>query len=162
MSLFNTASSPLITQPTGQKTLILFLVMGLIRSINLLSCFLISLLNRRTYTYSEPQLYSQNSGGSYFDTQGSSTQVSTVVTSHGMTNNGGGGSGGMNIGLTGAQVISSSSGGYLMDNAGPHPVTQAARASPVTVSPQHRPLPLPVYLSDLSTNGFLLLLVTLL
>uniref|UniRef100_A0A7N6AI57 RFX1 transcription activation region domain-containing protein n=1 Tax=Anabas testudineus TaxID=64144 RepID=A0A7N6AI57_ANATE len=55
--------------------------------------------NIRTYSYSEPQLYSQNSGGSYFDTQGSSSQVSTVVTSHGMTNNGGGGTGGMTMGL---------------------------------------------------------------
>ncbi|XP_055087679.1 transcription factor RFX3 isoform X1 [Periophthalmus magnuspinnatus] len=89
--------------------------------------------NIRSYTYSETQLYSQNSGGSYFDTQGSSPQVSTVVTSHGLTNNGGGGSGGMSIGLTGAQVISSTSGGYLMDNAGPHTATQAARASPATI-----------------------------
>lgn len=92
------------------------------------------LLNRRTYTYSEPQLYSQNSGGSYFDTQGSSSQVSTVVTSHGMTNNGGGSAGGMSMGMAGGQVISSSSGAYLMDNAGPHPATQTARASPATVS----------------------------
>uniref|UniRef100_A0AAQ5XXS8 RFX1 transcription activation region domain-containing protein n=1 Tax=Amphiprion ocellaris TaxID=80972 RepID=A0AAQ5XXS8_AMPOC len=75
--------------------------------------------NIRTYSYSEPQLYSQNSGGSYFDTQGSSSQVSTVVTSHGMTNNGGGSTGGMTMGLAGGQVISSSSGAYLMDNAGP-------------------------------------------
>uniref|UniRef100_A0A3B4ZW23 Transcription factor RFX3 n=1 Tax=Stegastes partitus TaxID=144197 RepID=A0A3B4ZW23_9TELE len=89
--------------------------------------------NIRTYSYSEPQLYSQNSGGSYFDTQGSSSQVSTVVTSHGMTNNGGGGTGGMSMGLTGGQVISSSSGAYLMDNAGPHPATQTARASPATL-----------------------------
>ncbi|KAG7224039.1 hypothetical protein INR49_015296 [Caranx melampygus] len=89
--------------------------------------------NIRTYTYSEPQLYSQNSGGSYFDTQGSSSQVSTVVTTHGMTNNGGGGSGGMSMGLAGGQVISSSSGAYLMDNAGPHPATQTARASPATI-----------------------------
>eukprot|EP00064_Thunnus_orientalis_P009054 superscaffoldBa00001124_g9077 len=89
--------------------------------------------NIRTYTYSEPQLYSQNSGGSYFDTQGSSSQVSTVVTSHGMTNNGGGGSGGMSMGLAGGQVISSSSGAYLMDNTGPHPATQTARASPATI-----------------------------
>lgn len=89
--------------------------------------------NIRSYTYSEPQLYSQNSGGSYFDTQGSSTQVTTVVTSHGLSNNGGGGNGGMNIGLTGAQVISSSSGGYLMDNSGAHTVTQSARASPATI-----------------------------
>ncbi|XP_072309165.1 transcription factor RFX3 isoform X3 [Eucyclogobius newberryi] len=88
--------------------------------------------NIRSYTYSEPQLYSQNSGGSYFETQGGSPQVSTVVTSHGMTNNGGGGSGGMSIGLTGAQVISSS-GGYLMDNAGSHTASQAARASPATI-----------------------------
>uniref|UniRef100_A0A3Q3QQ16 Transcription factor RFX3 n=1 Tax=Monopterus albus TaxID=43700 RepID=A0A3Q3QQ16_MONAL len=88
---------------------------------------------RRTYSYSEPQLYSQNSGGSYFDTQSSSSQVSTVVTSHGMTNNGGAGSGGMSMGLAGGQVIGSSSGAYLMDNAGPHPATQTARASPATI-----------------------------
>uniref|UniRef100_A0A3Q4MAZ1 Transcription factor RFX3 n=1 Tax=Neolamprologus brichardi TaxID=32507 RepID=A0A3Q4MAZ1_NEOBR len=86
-----------------------------------------------TYSYSEPQLYSQNSGGNYFDTQGSSAQVSTVVTSHGMTNNGGGGTGGMSMGLAGGQVISSSSGAYLMDSAGPHPATQTARASPATL-----------------------------
>lgn len=95
--------------------------------------------NRRTYSYSEPQLYSQNSGGSYFDTQGSSSQVSTVVTSHGMTNNGGGGSGGMTMNLTGGQVISSSPGAYIMDNAAPHPATQTARASPATVSVQAPP-----------------------
>uniref|UniRef100_A0A669C553 Transcription factor RFX3 n=1 Tax=Oreochromis niloticus TaxID=8128 RepID=A0A669C553_ORENI len=89
--------------------------------------------NIRTYSYSEPQLYSQNSGGNYFDTQGSSAQVSTVVTSHGMTNNGGGGTGGMSMGLAGGQVISSSSGAYLMDSAGPHPATQTARASPATI-----------------------------
>ncbi|XP_034048802.1 transcription factor RFX3 isoform X1 [Thalassophryne amazonica] len=89
--------------------------------------------NIRTYSYSEPQLYSQNSGGSYFDTQGSSSQVSTVVTSHGMSNNGGGGSGGMSMGLTSGQVIGSSSGAYLMDNAGPHPATQTTRASPATI-----------------------------
>uniref|UniRef100_A0A3P9CSC5 Transcription factor RFX3 n=1 Tax=Maylandia zebra TaxID=106582 RepID=A0A3P9CSC5_9CICH len=86
-----------------------------------------------TYSYSEPALYSQNSGGNYFDTQGSSAQVSTVVTSHGMTNNGGGGTGGMSMGLAGGQVISSSSGAYLMDSAGPHPATQTARASPATL-----------------------------
>lgn len=97
--------------------------------------------NRRTYSYSEPQLYSQNSGGSYFDTQGSSSQVSTVVTSHGMTNNGGGGSGGMTMNLTGGQVISSSPGAYIMDNAAPHPATQTARASPATVSVQAPPPP---------------------
>ncbi|XP_042364952.1 transcription factor RFX3 [Plectropomus leopardus] len=89
--------------------------------------------NIRTYSYSEPQLYSQNSGGSYFDTQGSSSQVSTVVTSHGMTNNGGGGSGGMNMNLAGGQVISTSPGAYIMDNAAPHPATQTARASPATI-----------------------------
>lgn len=98
--------------------------------------------NRRSYSYSEPQLYSQNSGGGYFDTQGSSSQVSTVVTSHGMSNNGGGGSGGMSMNLSGGQVISSSPGAYIMDNAAPHPATQTARASPATVSvlaPTHLP-----------------------
>ncbi|XP_037120892.1 transcription factor RFX3 isoform X2 [Syngnathus acus] len=90
--------------------------------------------NIRTYSYSEPQLYSQNSGGSYFDTQGSSSQVSTVVTAHGMANNGGGGgNGGMSMGLAGAQVIGSGSGAYLMDNAAAHPAAQTARASPATI-----------------------------
>ncbi|KAM6902239.1 transcription factor RFX3 isoform 3-T3 [Xenentodon cancila] len=89
--------------------------------------------NIRSYSYSEPQLYSQNSGGNYFDTQGSSSQVSTVVTTHGMTNNGGGGTGGISMGLAGGQVISNNSGTYLMDNAGPHPATQTARASPATL-----------------------------
>uniref|UniRef100_A0AAY4BL89 Transcription factor RFX3 n=1 Tax=Denticeps clupeoides TaxID=299321 RepID=A0AAY4BL89_9TELE len=58
--------------------------------------------NIRTYTYSEPQLYSQNSSGSYFDTQGSS-QVTTVVTSHSMANNGNG-NGGLSMGLGGGQL----------------------------------------------------------
>uniref|UniRef100_A0A667ZRG6 Transcription factor RFX3 n=1 Tax=Myripristis murdjan TaxID=586833 RepID=A0A667ZRG6_9TELE len=96
-------------------------------------CPFCSLDQLTTYPYSEPQLYSQNSGGSYFDTQGSSSQVSTVVTSHGMTNNGGGGDGGMSMVLAGGQVISSNSGAYLMDNTGPHPATQPARASPATI-----------------------------
>ncbi|XP_031414229.1 transcription factor RFX3 isoform X2 [Clupea harengus] len=95
----------------------------------------------RTYSYSEPQLYSQNSGGNYFDTQGGSSQVTTVVSSHGMANNGGGGGGGaagMGMGLTGGQLISSS-GAYLiggsnsMDNATAHPTAQTPRASPATI-----------------------------
>ncbi|CAB1318338.1 unnamed protein product, partial [Coregonus sp. 'balchen'] len=91
----------------------------------------------RTYSYSEPQLYSQNSGGSYFDTQGSSSEVSTVVLSNGMANNGGG-NGGLTMGLAGGQIISSSGayliGGNSMDNSAPHPATQTTRASPSTVS----------------------------
>lgn len=111
-------------------------------------------LNRRTYSYSEPQLYSQNSGGSYFDTQGSSSQVSTVVTSHGMANNGSGGNGGMSMGLPGGQVIGGASGSYLMDNAGAHPSAQTARASPATVSgptsePPTTPTPTVYSLSEL-------------
>ncbi|KAM9538834.1 transcription factor RFX3-like isoform 4-T4 [Salvelinus alpinus] len=92
--------------------------------------------NIRTYSYSEPQLYSQNSGGSYFDTQGSSSQVSTVVSSHGMANNGGG-NGGLTMGLAGGQIISSSGayliGGNTMDNSAPHPAAQTTRASPATI-----------------------------
>uniref|UniRef100_A0A8C8J7D8 Transcription factor RFX3 n=1 Tax=Oncorhynchus tshawytscha TaxID=74940 RepID=A0A8C8J7D8_ONCTS len=83
-----------------------------------------------------PQLYSQNSGGSYFDTQGSSSQVSTVVSSHGMANNGGG-NGGLTMGLAGGQIISSSGayliGGNTMDNSAPHPAAQTTRASPATI-----------------------------
>ncbi|KAM6987174.1 transcription factor RFX3 isoform 2-T2 [Aplochiton taeniatus] len=82
----------------------------------------------RTYSYSEPQLYSQNSGGNYFDTQGSSSQVSTVVTSHGMTNNGGGG-----MGLAAGGQVISSSGAYLIDSPVPHPAAQTTRASPATI-----------------------------
>uniref|UniRef100_A0A674DI43 Transcription factor RFX3 n=1 Tax=Salmo trutta TaxID=8032 RepID=A0A674DI43_SALTR len=93
-------------------------------------------LPRRTYSYSEPQVYSQNSGGSYFDTQGSSSEVSTVVSSHGMANNGGG-NGGLTMGLAGGQIISSSGayliGGNSMDNSAPHPATQTTRASPSTI-----------------------------
>ncbi|XP_028836427.1 transcription factor RFX3 isoform X2 [Denticeps clupeoides] len=91
--------------------------------------------NIRTYTYSEPQLYSQNSSGSYFDTQGSS-QVTTVVTSHSMANNGNG-NGGLSMGLGGGQIISSPGayliGGNSMDNSAPHPTAQSARASPATI-----------------------------
>uniref|UniRef100_A0A8C7PHV7 Transcription factor RFX3 n=1 Tax=Oncorhynchus mykiss TaxID=8022 RepID=A0A8C7PHV7_ONCMY len=75
-------------------------------------------------------------GGSYFDTQGSSSQVSTVVSSHGMANNGGG-NGGLTMGLAGGQIISSSGayliGGNTMDNSAPHPAAQTTRASPATI-----------------------------
>ncbi|KAG5841464.1 hypothetical protein ANANG_G00199770 [Anguilla anguilla] len=88
----------------------------------------------RTYSYSEPQLYSQNSGGAYFDTQGGSSQVTTVVTSHGMA---GGGDGGLTMELTGGQIISSSGtyivGAASMDNSSPHPAVQTTRASPATI-----------------------------
>ncbi|XP_051540670.1 transcription factor RFX3-like isoform X2 [Myxocyprinus asiaticus] len=87
----------------------------------------------RTYSYSEPQLYNQNSGGNYFDTQGSSAQVSTVVTTHSMDN--GNGNGGLAMGLSGGQIISSSGayliGGNSMDGSTPH--TQTTRASPATL-----------------------------
>ncbi|KAJ8262640.1 hypothetical protein COCON_G00150970 [Conger conger] len=87
----------------------------------------------RTYSYSEPQLYSQNSGGAYFDTQGPS-QVTAVVTSHGMA---AGGDGGLTMELTGGQIISSSGtyivGAASMDNSSPHPAVQPTRASPATI-----------------------------
>lgn len=90
----------------------------------------------RTYSYSEPQLYSQNSSGSYFDTQGAVPQVSTVVTTHSLANNGST-NGGLTMGLTGGQIISSS-GAYLigsnaMDGSAPHTAAQTTRASPATV-----------------------------
>lgn len=77
-------------------------------------------------------MYSQNTGGNYFDTQGSSAQVTTVVSSHSMV-----GTGGIQMGVTGGQLISSSGGTYLignsMENSG-HSVTHTTRASPATVS----------------------------
>uniref|UniRef100_A0A673IVD1 Transcription factor RFX3 n=1 Tax=Sinocyclocheilus rhinocerous TaxID=307959 RepID=A0A673IVD1_9TELE len=86
----------------------------------------------RTYSYSEPQLYNQNSGGNYFDTQGSSAQVST----HSMANNGNG-NGVLAMGLSGGQIISSSGayliGGNSMDGSAPHSAAQATRASPATI-----------------------------
>ncbi|NXE41054.1 RFX3 factor, partial [Ptilorrhoa leucosticta] len=84
-----------------------------------------------TYPYTETQMYSQNTGGNYFDTQGSSAQVTTVVSSHSMV-----GTGGIQMGVTGGQLISSSGGTYLignsMENSG-HTVTHTTRASPATI-----------------------------
>ncbi|XP_026076329.1 transcription factor RFX3 isoform X1 [Carassius auratus] len=84
----------------------------------------------RTYSYSEPQLYNQNSSGNYFDTQGSSAQVS----SHSLTNNG---NGALAMGLSGGQIISSSGayliGGNSMDGSAPHSTAQTTRASPATI-----------------------------
>nr|XP_015195787.1 PREDICTED: transcription factor RFX3 isoform X1 [Lepisosteus oculatus] len=83
----------------------------------------------RTYSYSEAQMYSQNTGGNYFDTQGSSSQVTTVVSSHSM------GAGGIPMGIAGGQIISSS-GAYLIGNSmenSAHPTTQTTRASPATI-----------------------------
>lgn len=100
------------------------------------SCF----IGRRTYSYSEPQLYNQNSGGNYFDTQGGSAQVSAVVTNHSMANNGNG-NGALAMGLSGGQIISSSGayliGGNSMDGSAPHTAAQTTRASPATVSSNH-------------------------
>ncbi|ETE71429.1 Transcription factor RFX3, partial [Ophiophagus hannah] len=84
-----------------------------------------------TYPYTETQMYSQNTGGNYFDTQGSSAQVTTVVSSHSMV-----GTGGLQMGVTGGQLISSTGGTYLignsMENSG-HSVTHTTRASPATI-----------------------------
>ncbi|XP_071436866.1 transcription factor RFX3 isoform X1 [Pithys albifrons albifrons] len=84
-----------------------------------------------TYPYTETQMYTQNTGGNYFDTQGSSAQVTTVVSSHSMV-----GTGGIQMGVTGGQLISSSGGTYLignsMENSG-HTVTHTTRASPATI-----------------------------
>ncbi|XP_060702807.1 transcription factor RFX3 isoform X2 [Hemiscyllium ocellatum] len=84
-----------------------------------------------TYPYSEAQMYSQNAGGTYFDSQGNSAQVTTVVSSHNMV-----GTGGIPMGVTGGQIISSSGGAYLigssMDGSN-HPVSHTTRASPATL-----------------------------
>ncbi|XP_029469284.1 transcription factor RFX3 isoform X3 [Rhinatrema bivittatum] len=84
-----------------------------------------------TYPYTETQMYSQNTGGNYFDTQGGSAQVTTVVSSHNMV-----GTGGIQMGVTGGQLISSSGGTYLigstMENSG-HSVSHTTRASPATL-----------------------------
>lgn len=77
-------------------------------------------------------MYSQNTGGSYFDTQGGSAQVTTVVSSHNMV-----GTGAIQMGVSGGQIISSTGGTYLignsMENSG-HSVSHTTRASPATVS----------------------------
>nr|XP_055063359.1 transcription factor RFX3 isoform X1 [Misgurnus anguillicaudatus] len=91
----------------------------------------------RTYSYAEPQqLYNQNNAGNYFDTQGNSAQVSTVVTTHSMSNNGNG-NGALAMGLSGGQIISSSGayliGGNSMDGSAPHTAAQSTRASPATI-----------------------------
>uniref|UniRef100_A0A8C8STX4 Transcription factor RFX3 n=1 Tax=Pelusios castaneus TaxID=367368 RepID=A0A8C8STX4_9SAUR len=84
-----------------------------------------------TYPYTETQMYSQNTGGNYFDTQGGSAQVTTVVSSHSMV-----GTGGIQMGVTGGQLISSSGGTYLIGNSmenSAHSVTHTTRASPATI-----------------------------
>ncbi|KAM3937674.1 transcription factor RFX3 isoform 2-T2 [Leptodactylus fuscus] len=84
-----------------------------------------------TYPYTETQMYSQNTGGSYFDTQGGSAQVTTVVSSHNMV-----GTGAIQMGVSGGQIISSTGGTYLignsMENSG-HSVSHTTRASPATI-----------------------------
>ncbi|XP_072007852.1 transcription factor RFX3 isoform X5 [Engystomops pustulosus] len=84
-----------------------------------------------TYPYTETQMYSQNTGGSYFDTQGGSAQVTTVVSSHNMV-----GTGAIQMGVSGGQIISSTGGTYLignsMENSG-HSVSHTTRASPATL-----------------------------
>ncbi|TRY80218.1 hypothetical protein DNTS_032308 [Danionella cerebrum] len=99
----------------------------------------------RSYSYPEPQLYSQNSSGSFFDTQGSHTPVSTVVNTHSLNNNNNGtgsgngnGSGNANgaMALSAGQIINSS-GAYLinMDASATHTsAAQSTRASPATIS----------------------------
>ncbi|XP_064900742.1 transcription factor RFX3-like isoform X2 [Columba livia] len=91
----------------------------------------LSLFCRTTYPYTETQMYSQNTGGNYFDTQGSSAQATTVASSHSIV-----GTGGIQMGVTGGQLISSSGGTYLignsMENSG-HSVTHTTRASPATL-----------------------------
>ncbi|XP_072373002.1 transcription factor RFX3 isoform X5 [Scyliorhinus torazame] len=84
-----------------------------------------------TYPYSEAQMYSQNTGGTYFDSQGNSAQVTTVVSSHNMV-----GTGGIPMGVTGGQIISSSGGAYLIGGSmegSNHPVSHTTRASPATL-----------------------------
>uniref|UniRef100_A0A4W3HPZ8 Regulatory factor X, 3 (influences HLA class II expression) n=1 Tax=Callorhinchus milii TaxID=7868 RepID=A0A4W3HPZ8_CALMI len=69
-----------------------------------------------TYPYSEAQMYSQNTGGTYFDSQGNSAQVTTVVSSHNMV-----GAGGIPMGVTGGQIISSSGGSSQKHSLQPLP-----------------------------------------
>ncbi|KAI1233217.1 hypothetical protein IHE44_0004811 [Lamprotornis superbus] len=84
---------------------------------------------RTTYPYTETQMYSQNTGGNYFE--GGSAQATTVVSSHSMV-----GTGGIQMGVAGGQLISNSGGTYLignsMENSG-HSVTHTTRASPATI-----------------------------
>ncbi|XP_043917033.1 transcription factor RFX3 [Protopterus annectens] len=84
-----------------------------------------------TYPYSDTQMYSQNSGGNYFEAQGNAAQVTTVVSSHNML-----GAGGIPMGVTSGQIISSSGGTYLIGNSvenSSHQVSHTARASPATI-----------------------------
>ncbi|XP_063280179.1 transcription factor RFX3-like isoform X3 [Prinia subflava] len=84
---------------------------------------------RTTYPYTETQMFSQNTGGNYFE--GSSSQATTVVSSHSMV-----GTGGIQMGVAGGQLISNSGGTYLignsMENSG-HSVTHTTQASPATL-----------------------------
>uniref|UniRef100_A0A2I3RU97 Regulatory factor X3 n=1 Tax=Pan troglodytes TaxID=9598 RepID=A0A2I3RU97_PANTR len=96
-----------------------------------------------TYPYTETQMYSQNTGGNYFDTQGSSAQVTTVVSSHSMV-----GTGGIQMGVTGGQLISKFWSLSDTHNSG-LPSDNSRRSEP---SQKHSVQPLPSTLSGTQTG----------
>uniref|UniRef100_UPI00398E49CD MHC class II regulatory factor RFX1-like isoform X2 n=1 Tax=Pristiophorus japonicus TaxID=55135 RepID=UPI00398E49CD len=93
-----------------------------------------STIRSNTYPYSEAQLYSQNTGGSYYESQGTPNQVATPVTSQNVVS-----SGTVPMYVTGGQIVANPGGGtyviqggYMLGSSS-QSYSHTMRASPATV-----------------------------
>ncbi|XP_007905290.2 MHC class II regulatory factor RFX1a [Callorhinchus milii] len=93
-----------------------------------------SAIRSNTYPYSETQLYSQSTGGSYYESQGTPNQVSTPVTSQNVVS-----SGTVPMYVTGGQIVANPGGGtyviqggYMLGSSS-QSYSHTMRASPATV-----------------------------
>ncbi|XP_067829207.1 MHC class II regulatory factor RFX1a isoform X1 [Heptranchias perlo] len=93
-----------------------------------------STIRSNTYPYSETQLYSQNTGGSYYESQGTPNQVATPVTSQNVVS-----SGTVPMYVTGGQIVANPGGGtyviqggYMLGSSS-QSYSHTMRASPATV-----------------------------
>ncbi|XP_062892092.1 MHC class II regulatory factor RFX1-like isoform X2 [Mobula hypostoma] len=93
-----------------------------------------STIRSNNYPYSETQLYSQNTGGSYYESQGTPNQVATPVTSQNVVS-----SGTVPMYVTGGQIVANPGGGtyviqggYMLGSSS-QSYSHTMRASPATV-----------------------------
>ncbi|XP_041033126.1 MHC class II regulatory factor RFX1a isoform X1 [Carcharodon carcharias] len=93
-----------------------------------------STIRSNTYPYSETQLYSQNTSGSYYESQGTPNQVATPVTSQNVVS-----SGTVPMYVTGGQIVANPGGGtyviqggYMLGSSS-QSYSHTMRASPATV-----------------------------
>ncbi|XP_038640576.1 MHC class II regulatory factor RFX1a isoform X9 [Scyliorhinus canicula] len=93
-----------------------------------------STIRSNTYPYSDTQLYSQNTSGSYYESQGTPNQVATPVTSQNVVS-----SGTVPMYVTGGQIVANPGGGtyviqggYMLGSSS-QSYSHTMRASPATV-----------------------------